>query len=157
MKLFFLIFLLFSSITFASSDEIWNRPDWSRDVFVNRGENRENIYQLSDEKFKEFVKNGKLHALVYPVDVSGIFIPYKPMTRFMDDPEKILSYLSMKGLAMPQIKGHGAGTLLMNFINGSGFTHTRRKMKFKYLKFLSLVIKDLTTEWGPRYLQMKKE
>ena len=76
----FFILLLFSSIAFASSDEIWNRPDWSREVFVNRGENRENIYQLSDEKFKEFVKSGKLHALVYP-DVTRYIYPLQS-----DDP-----------------------------------------------------------------------
>ncbi len=57
-------------------------PDWSRNVVLKDGENRENIYGLSKEEFEEIKVEGLKHALVYPVTVSGLFIPYDPMVNF---------------------------------------------------------------------------
>ena len=68
------VFLSYNSFS-KSIDEIWETPDWSRDSRVSLGENRENIYELSDEGKNKYTRNGKLHALVYPVEVSGIFLP----------------------------------------------------------------------------------
>ena len=60
-------------------NDVWSRPDWSADVSLKNSEPRKNIYELPEEDFKKVVRSGKLHALVYPVSVSGIFFSMSPM------------------------------------------------------------------------------
>ena len=79
--------IFFSLILSKSTDEIWETPNWSREAVLSLGETRENIYELSEADKKQYTKNGKLHALVYPVEVSGIFLPTKPMKKFLKDPK----------------------------------------------------------------------
>ena len=46
-------------------------------------------------------KNGKLHALVYPVEVSGIFLPTAPMKKFLKDPKNLLQHLDSQFVDLP--------------------------------------------------------
>ncbi|MCB0347270.1 MAG: hypothetical protein KDD37_00465 [Bdellovibrionales bacterium] len=43
-----------------------------------------NPYQLSIEDLKASSKNGRLHALNYPVNVTGILLPYAPVKQVLD-------------------------------------------------------------------------
>lgn len=52
-------------------------PDWSRDVKIEEGTNRENLYQLDKDEFEQTTHDGIRHALVWPVDVTGLYIPYE--------------------------------------------------------------------------------
>lgn len=58
--------------------------DFSRGVEVSAP--RENIYQLSESEFKSVVNEGRKHALIYPVAVSELLIPYQPMKTFFEAP-----------------------------------------------------------------------
>ncbi len=58
------------------------QADWSRDVEVI--EPRNNIYQLSEYDFEKIVLAGRKHALFYPVTISELLIPYKPINNFFD-------------------------------------------------------------------------
>ena len=75
---------------------MWSRPDWSADVSLKNSEPRKNIYELPDEDFNKIVRSGKLHALVYPVSVSGIFLPTGPMKKFFKDPGDIIDHINDK-------------------------------------------------------------
>lgn len=81
-------------LTFSVIAEI--TPDWSSDVVVPLGENRENIYNLSPKEFEEIKVKGIKHALVYPVTVSGLFIPYEPMVNFFNSEKSDLMELILK-------------------------------------------------------------
>jgi mono/diheme cytochrome c family protein len=77
--------LVFSQLTMAAIE-----PDWSRHVEIKPGTNRENIYNLSEDEFNEITQEGYKHALVYPVNVSGLFIPYEPMVNFFKEKDNSL-------------------------------------------------------------------
>ncbi len=57
-------------------------PDWSSSVEVT--ENRENIYRLSENDFQNVVMAGRRAALFYPVTVSDLLIPYRPLKNFFE-------------------------------------------------------------------------
>lgn len=84
-KLFLLT--LFPTIVFSS-------PNWSENVEIR--EPRENIYELSEDQFKETIQTGKRHALIYPVTVSYLRIPFGPLSNFFettpDDPARKLLF-----------------------------------------------------------------
>lgn len=73
----FLLVTIFMFQIFANQT-----PDWSRDAKVELGKTRENIYNLNENELMQIKENGIKHALVYPVEVSGLFIPYEPMLNF---------------------------------------------------------------------------
>ncbi len=99
---FSLCVAFFSFNTFSRSvDEIWDTPNWGRDAELSLGETRENIYELSDADKKQYTKNGKLHALVYPVEVSGIFLPTAPMKKFLKDPKAMIDHLEGQLIDLP--------------------------------------------------------
>jgi mono/diheme cytochrome c family protein len=56
--------------------------DWTEAVEVTAP--RSNIYQLSAAAFEKKVNEGKRHALIYPVDVSDLLIPYQPLKTFFE-------------------------------------------------------------------------
>ena len=76
--------VLIKLILFAVSTEVFARPDWSRDVEVTTP--RENLYQLSKEEWHETVMEGRRHALIYPVTISYLKIPYVPLNNFFETP-----------------------------------------------------------------------
>lgn len=70
------------------------QADWSRDYPVKAP--RENLYKLSPEAFERTVMTGRRHALIYPVSVSKLLIPYDPLKTFFEsapnDPVRKLLY-----------------------------------------------------------------
>ncbi len=56
--------------------------DWGRDVEIQSP--RENIYQYSAEDFQLKVSEGRKVALFYPVTVSDLLIPYRPLKTFFE-------------------------------------------------------------------------
>lgn len=82
------IFYLFSFSVYAQT------PDWSTEATLPGGnekmspENRANIYGYSAQNFEDHINAGKKHALIYPVTVSDLLIPYRPLKNFFEtDPE----------------------------------------------------------------------
>ena len=75
--------------------------DWSRDVEVTTP--RENIYQLNQENFSKKVQDGRKVALFYPVTVSELLIPYRPLETFFNsdpsDPMRKLIYQMVRSVS----------------------------------------------------------
>ena len=65
--------------------------DWSATASIVPGESRENIYNLEPQWVETLRKEGYDHAQVWPVTVSGLFIPYDSFSTALDpestDPE----------------------------------------------------------------------
>ncbi|MGE5085755.1 MAG: hypothetical protein ACM3MG_05595 [Bacillota bacterium] len=59
-------------------------PDWSANAVVPTG-GRANIYDWSAEDLLRYQTQGKLHAQVYPVTVTGILPPYAPVKRLLEE------------------------------------------------------------------------
>lgn len=55
-------------------------PDWSKNVSLAPGENRQNIFQVTPEELDSLKNSGYIHAMKYPVSVTGLLIPYRPLT-----------------------------------------------------------------------------
>ncbi|WP_419173101.1 hypothetical protein [Halobacteriovorax sp.] len=86
MKALLLFVLCFSSFAYA--------PDWGRDVRLEKGENRENLYKLSNEELEEIKEHGIKHALKWPVDVTGLYIPYDAFENFFElKDEKFVNFV----------------------------------------------------------------
>ena len=64
-----------------SISQAWAQ-DWGSEVEITAP--RANIYQLSLAAFEKTVNEGKKHALIYPVDVSDLLIPYQPLKTFFE-------------------------------------------------------------------------
>ena len=65
--------------------------DWSATASIPPGESRENIYNLDADWVAALQTEGYNHAQVWPVTVSGLFIPYESFSTALDpnntDPE----------------------------------------------------------------------
>jgi mono/diheme cytochrome c family protein len=59
-------------------------PDWSEGAPVPAG-GRGNIYQWQPQDFFAYQKAGKIHAQIYPVDITGMLPPYQPIKKFLGD------------------------------------------------------------------------
>ena len=57
--------------------------DWSRDARLPETGDRADIFQLGDG-LQPVLEAGLGHALVWPIDVSGILIPWRPLERTLD-------------------------------------------------------------------------
>lgn len=67
-----------SSPSYANID-----PDWSENATIIPGENRANIYDVSTIEMEQLRNSGYLHAMTYPVSVTGLLIPYRPLQNFL--------------------------------------------------------------------------
>jgi len=88
---FVLLSILFgiSSIQITSADNSsWDTADWSRNFKLPKGETRENIYDVSEVELAKLKHNGYLHALQYPVTVTGLLVPIDPLRDFLEADEK---------------------------------------------------------------------
>ncbi len=65
----------------------WQEPDWSREAEVS-GESRANLYRLPPGQLERVVTRGREHAVHYPVEPTGILIPWNAFKDFMNHPEK---------------------------------------------------------------------
>lgn len=59
---------------------------WEKDYEINTP--RENIFELEPNKFNQTIQVGRRHALIYPVGISQLRIPYWPLKAFFEsDPQ----------------------------------------------------------------------
>jgi mono/diheme cytochrome c family protein len=78
----------------ADGDGVCDREnaDFSRDATIPAGTDRANIYGLSEADLAAVRERGLVHASIWPVDVSGLLLPYAPLAAFFDgdttDPQK---------------------------------------------------------------------
>ncbi|MFK8137960.1 MAG: hypothetical protein AB8E15_06350 [Bdellovibrionales bacterium] len=79
MKTIVLLILLIGSFKLLAGDGI----DWSRSYTIPK-DGRWNPYLLSESDFVKFRENGRLHTLVWPVEITGILLPYKPIKSFIE-------------------------------------------------------------------------
>lgn len=75
---FSILLLLNFSQAFAYSE-----PDWSEGANVPAG-GRANIYELDESELATAERNGRLHALNYPVTDSGLLLPFRAVESFFD-------------------------------------------------------------------------
>ncbi len=75
MRSLFLGLLLISNTALSA-------PDWSENSVIISGENRANIYDLSAPELVAIKDRGYIHAMNYPVTVTGLLIPYRPLLNF---------------------------------------------------------------------------
>ena len=68
----------FTTPSFASVD-----PDWSENATIIPGENRANIYEATSSELEQLRNDGYVHAMKYPVTVTGLLIPYRPLVNFL--------------------------------------------------------------------------
>jgi cytochrome c2 len=78
-KAFPLIFCVLFSLTLWS----YETPDWSEEVSLEEGLPRPDIYGhgIDLERIK---KEGYVHALKWPVKVTGLLVPYEPLKYFLE-------------------------------------------------------------------------
>ena len=58
-------------------------PDWSEGTRISSP--RANPYGFAESDFAAARREGNLHALEYPLDISGAIIPWRPMRVFLDE------------------------------------------------------------------------
>lgn len=64
------------------------QPDWSQDAILVPGEDRANLYQVSPQELEQLKNNGYIHAMKYPVTVTGLLIPYRPLLSVLNADSK---------------------------------------------------------------------
>lgn len=85
-------FFSFPAISSAQSFEKQALPDWSEGALVPPG-GRSNPYHLSQEEYPAAIQRGKLHALHWPVEITGALLPFQPIKRIFDSPDSFLQKL----------------------------------------------------------------
>lgn len=77
-----MIAIFLSTTCFA---EAAPRPaeNWSRDARIP-ATGRPNPLRLPETQRQQFIRQGKIHALVYPVDVTGVVAPIRPMSMLIE-------------------------------------------------------------------------
>lgn len=60
------------------------QADWSDQAVIPAGTNRANIFNLAPAKLEEMKLAGYRHAMNYPVTVTGLLIPYRPLLNFFN-------------------------------------------------------------------------
>lgn len=76
------IFILW--LTFFSLSTLASTPDWTEGAPVPSN-GRKNVYNWSEEDFVRINTQGRLHAQIYPVTVTGILPPYEPIKRLIEE------------------------------------------------------------------------
>jgi hypothetical protein len=59
-------------------------PNWSRGFLVPEG-GRANPYQVPPDQLQQSIDQGKIHTQVYPVSVTGLLPPYRPVKSFIEE------------------------------------------------------------------------
>ena len=59
-------------------------PDWSENFILPPGETRANLYSVTAPELEQLKNNGYIHAMNYPVTVTGLLVPYRPLLNFLD-------------------------------------------------------------------------
>jgi len=71
-------------LVFSIQAENFNQLDWSENYRLPVGDNRKNLFSVSDEELLELKEKGYVHAQVYPVEITGLLIPYQPLITFLN-------------------------------------------------------------------------
>ena len=66
------------------------QADWSRKASLPESGSRQNIYNLSGDQLESMSEEGYIHALNYPVEITGALIPYNSLDYFFRAPTKNL-------------------------------------------------------------------
>lgn len=88
-----ILLLGLTSLTLQASDK-WDIPDWSEGVRIE--EPRSNIYGLQNEELRQYDRNGRLHSLWYPVPVTGLKIPQRPLVLLSNPTENPFKTMILK-------------------------------------------------------------
>lgn len=83
------------------------RADWSEDAEIAEGTDRRDIYGLGED-LAAVRQDGLEHMFVWPVDVSGMLLPYQPLAAFLSEEsssptfqqlaEQVLGFATMDGM-----------------------------------------------------------
>ncbi len=79
-RLFVLFLILSSQIIHAQPLS----PDWGS-TFKVPEQGRANILNLPEDEWLQYVEAGKIHAQIYPVTVTGVLPPFRPLKNFIED------------------------------------------------------------------------
>lgn len=79
LSLSLLILLPLSCLSVSAS------PDWSDNASIEPGTNRRDIYDYGEQNLEEVKRRGYLHALRWPVSVTGLLMPYRPLKYLLDE------------------------------------------------------------------------
>lgn len=76
--------LIYLIVLFASSLVFSKEPDWSENYLVPTG-GRENPYDIPEAELSVVRGRGQLHAQIYPVDITGIVLPERPIKKILEN------------------------------------------------------------------------
>lgn len=79
------VFFFETSLAFSKDSVFSKQPDFSENYALPLGSKRDNIYQLNPNDFQKSVLEGKIHALRYPVTVTGLLMPKKFMVNAVNN------------------------------------------------------------------------
>lgn len=71
------VFAVYGNLAFAYE------PDWSPDISLPT-QGRLNPYQMNELEYAQTVHAGKLHTVWYPVQATGILVPYHPLKNMIE-------------------------------------------------------------------------
>lgn len=63
-------------------------PDWTRQASLPESGHRKDIYEVGEANLPKLRDSGYLHAFKWPVSVTGLYIPFRPLDRFMQANER---------------------------------------------------------------------
>jgi len=88
----------------ANGDGICDRlvADWSRDAVIPEGGHRADIYLLGDA-LPEVATRGIGHSLVWPVEISGVLLPWRPIRTMFDPDADDRATLAVQALSRGQL------------------------------------------------------
>ena len=80
-----LFLFLFLFLSFCTLTSVWGykTPDWSANATLEEGLPRPDIYGHGVD-LERVKKEGYIHALKWPVKVTGLLVPYEPLKYFLE-------------------------------------------------------------------------
>ena len=101
--------MLLFSLAYLLAFSAWGLPSWEENTPYPL-EGRANPYNLQPRELTEHIRAGKIHALNYPVEVTGILLPYDSFRRVVDSDDKglfkkVLKFLQVQFLGAEDFDG----------------------------------------------------
>lgn len=87
----------------ANDDDVCDGSlvDWSADARIGAGTDRHDLYQLGDALL-DASDEGMAMATAWPVDVSGVLLPYEPLHTFFDTPTDDEGIIALRNVVASQ-------------------------------------------------------
>jgi len=85
----FVILLSFVATPKAHSQNLWSEPSWEEGFQVPEG-GRWNPYQADEAEFLKLRQQGRIHAQIYPVTITGALPPYRPFKMMVESEKRNL-------------------------------------------------------------------